>query len=47
LVGDDTKSLRFGRTLMDEEELKWMVNNQIVERVYVRLPKDETTPIAR
>ena len=30
LVGDDTKSLKFGRTLMDDKELDWMVTNQMV-----------------
>ena len=32
LVGDDTKSLIFGKTLMDESELDWMVTNRMVER---------------
>ena len=44
LVGDDTKSLIFGKTLMDEAELDWMVTNRTVEKAYVRLPKNETTP---
>jgi len=46
LVGDDTKSLWFGKPLMDEEEWKWMVNNRLVERVSVCLPKDEVIPDA-
>ena len=32
---------------MDEEEWKWMVNNWLVERVSVRLPKDEVIPDAQ
>ena len=32
LVGDDTKSLIFRKTLMDESELDWMVTNRMVER---------------
>jgi len=44
LVGDDTKSLIFGKTLMDEAELDWMVTNRMVEKAYVCLPKNETTP---
>ena len=44
LVGDDTKSLIFGKTLMDEAELDWMVTNRMVENASVRLPKNETTP---
>ena len=44
LVGDDTKSLIFGKTLMDESELDWMVTNRMVERACVRLPEGETTP---
>jgi len=43
LVGDDTKSLIFGKTLMDEAELDWMVTNRMVENASVRLPKNETT----
>jgi len=31
-VGDNTKSLIFGKTLMDEFELDWMVTNRMVER---------------
>ena len=36
LVGDDTKSLKFGQTLMDDKELDWMVTNRMVERASVR-----------
>ena len=44
LVGDDTKSLLFGKTLMDETELQWMVTNRMLEKASVRLPQGETTP---
>jgi len=44
LVGDDTKSLIFGKTLMDEAELDWMVTNRMVEKASICLPKNETTP---
>ena len=44
LMGDDTKSLNFGKTLMDESELEWMVTNRMIERAFVRLPEGETTP---
>ena len=44
LVGDDTKSLIFGKTLMDEAELDWLVTNRMAEKASVRLPKNETTP---
>ena len=44
LVGDDTKSLKFGQTLMDDKELDWMVTNQMVERASVRLPGNEVIP---
>ena len=44
LVGDDTKSLKFGQTLMDDKELEWMVTNQMVERASVRLPGNEVVP---
>jgi len=44
LVGDDTKSLNFGKTLMDDKELDWMVANRMVERASVRMPKGETIP---
>ena len=30
LVGVDTKSLKFAKTLMDDKELDWMVTNQMV-----------------
>jgi hypothetical protein len=43
-VGDDTKSLIFGKTLMDKSELDWMVTNRMVERASIRLPEGETTP---
>jgi hypothetical protein len=46
LVGDDTKSLIFGKTSMDEAELQWMVTNRMLERASVHLPKGETTPKA-
>ena len=41
LVGDDTKSLKFGKTLMDDKELDWMVTNRMVTRAYVHLPRNE------
>ena len=44
LVGDDTKSLKFGQTLMDDKELDWMVTNRMVERASVRLPVNEVVP---
>ena len=44
LVGDDTKSLKFGKTLMDDKELEWMVTNQMVERASVRLPRNKVVP---
>ena len=44
LVGDDTKSLKFGQTLMDDKELDWMVTNRMVERASVRLPGNEVVP---
>ena len=44
LVGDDTKSLIFGKTLMDEDKLDWMVTNRMVEKASIRFPKNETTP---
>ena len=44
LVGDDTKSLNFGKTLMDEAKLDRMVTNRMLERASVRLPEGETTP---
>ena len=44
LVGDDTKSLNFGKTLMDDKELDWMVANRMVERASVQMPEGETIP---
>ena len=44
LVGDDTKSLIFGKTLMDEAELQWLVTNRMLEKAFVHLPHGETTP---
>jgi hypothetical protein len=38
LVGDDTKSLNFGMTLMDEVESDWMVKNRRLEKADARLP---------
>jgi hypothetical protein len=40
LVGDDTKSLNFGKTLMDEAELDWMVKNRMLEKADARLPSE-------
>jgi hypothetical protein len=40
LVGDDTKSLNFGKTLMDEAELDWMVKNKMLEKTDARLPPE-------
>ena len=47
LVGDDTKSLKFGKTLMDDKELDWMVTNRMVERASVRLPGNKVVPDAK
>ena len=44
MVGVDTKSLKFAKTLMDDKELDWMVTNRMVERAYVRLPGNEVIP---
>ena len=44
LVGDDTKSLIFGKTLMDEAKLQWTVTNRMLEKASVRLLGGETTP---
>jgi hypothetical protein len=41
LIGDDIKSLNFGKTLMDEAELDWLVKNRILEKVDARLPSDD------
>jgi hypothetical protein len=38
LVGDDTKSLNFGKSLFDEFELQWMVKNRMLKKADVRLP---------
>lgn len=43
-MGDDTKSLSFGKSLMDETELDFMVKNRMIEKKFVRLPEGETTP---
>ena len=43
-MGDDNKSLNFGKTLMDEAKLDQMVTNRMLERASVRLPEGETTP---
>jgi len=43
LVGVDTKSLKFGETLMDDKKLDWMVTNRM-ERASVRLPGNEVVP---
>ena len=43
-LGDDTKSLKFGQTLMDDKELDWMVTNGMVERASVRLPRNKVVP---
>jgi hypothetical protein len=40
LVGDDTKSLNFGKTLMDEAKLDWMVKNRMLEKADARLPPE-------
>lgn len=45
LVGDDTKSLNFGKSLFDETELQWMIKNRMLETADVRLPpRNETIP---
>jgi hypothetical protein len=45
LVGDDTKSLIFRKSLFDESELQWMVKNRMLEKTDVRLPThNETIP---
>jgi hypothetical protein len=41
LIGDDTKSLNFGKTLMDEAELDWLVKNWMLEKADARLPSDD------
>jgi hypothetical protein len=40
LVGDDKKSLNFGKTLMDEAELDWMVKNRVLEKADAWLPSE-------
>jgi hypothetical protein len=46
LVGDDTKSLNFDKSLFDESELQWMVKNRMLEKADVRLPpQNETIPM--
>ena len=44
LMGDDTKSLNFGKSLMDENELNWMVTNRMLERASVCLLGDDMIP---
>jgi hypothetical protein len=45
LIGDDTKSLNFGKTLKDEAELDWLVKNRMLEKADARLPsEDEMIP---
>jgi hypothetical protein len=41
LIGDDTKFLNFGKTLMDEAELDWLVKNRMLENADARLPSDD------
>jgi hypothetical protein len=38
LVGDDTKSLNFGKTLIDEAESDWMVKNRMLEKMMLGCP---------
>jgi hypothetical protein len=45
LVGDDMKSLNFGKSLFDESKLQWMIKNRMLEKADVRLPpQNETVP---
>jgi hypothetical protein len=44
LVGDDTKSIIFGKNLVDEAEFQWMVTNRMLEKASVHLLEGETTP---
>jgi hypothetical protein len=44
VVDDDTKSLKFGKSLMDDQEVAWMVTNRMLEKSSILLPKGETTP---
>jgi hypothetical protein len=41
LIGDDTKSLNFGKTLMNEAELDWLVKNRMLEKADAGLPSDD------
>lgn len=41
LVDDEGKSLKFCKTLMDEEELGKLIRNRMVEKVNVRIPSDD------
>ena len=41
LVGDGTKSLKFGETLLDDKVLDWMVTNRMVEMASVHLAENE------
>jgi hypothetical protein len=45
LIGDDTKSMNFDKSLFDESELQWMIKNRMFEKADVRLPlQNETVP---
>lgn len=44
VVDDDTKSLKFRKSLMDDQEVAWMVTNRMLEKSSILLPKGETTP---
>ena len=44
LVDDDTKSLKFGKTSMDDKQLDLMVPNRMVERATVCLSENEVVP---
>jgi hypothetical protein len=37
-VGDVTKSLNFGKTLIDEVESDWMVKNRMLEKLMLGCP---------
>ena len=43
-MGDDTKSLNFAKSLMDDNELEWMVTNRMLERASVCLLGDDMIP---
>ena len=46
LLEDDTKSLRFGKTLVSEAILQSLIDNKrTLEKDLARLPKDETVPL--